>query len=947
MTERTPPYKSKSQKTPRKTRIAVAVEPASAEKAPFLPPKNQRQKPKEERKKQIDTVPETVIDTVPETVIETVTDTVIETASEEITEAETETALDLMNKIETVETEQAMANAAEMQSQLQQMMQLLTLKIQVDEQRESQVHMASNCLENIVGEFKGSGPRKWFEVFEYNADAFELNEKQMYAQARGKMKGAAKLFLESVSVNNYANLKSCLIEEFECELSSAEVHQLLRERKKHKQESIQEYILSMRKIASDGDVEESAVLRYIVDNLFLKNEFKVGLYACKTFKELKEAYEIVDKLAKNDPRSIFKTTTDKFIIVPDEAVECNALIGFDFVEKFTVTYADGEYTFSKGDAVGDSDKECIAGSYNVFEVASVYEAPTIYQKAVRELIESIEEQPKQTQMECPVKLQIIPDATTMKSFHQSPSRLSACEAEAVKNQVDEWLTQGIVRKSTSSVASRVVVVQKKDGTPRICIDYRKLNSMSLSDRFPVPLIEEVLEKLQAATFYSVLDLENGFFHVPVEESSKYLTAFVTKEGLIEFNKTPFGFKNSPAAFIRFANYVFQNLINDNIMQLYMDDIIVYAHSAEDCLEKTQKKLKELLTSEPLLHLYSRDAPTELHTDASKHGFGAMLLQSFEDKLYPVYFWSKKTTESEAQRHSYILEAKAMYLALRKFRHYLIGIHFKLVTDCSAFKQTTKKEDVPREVTSYVLYLQDFTCDIIHKPGKSMLHVDHLSRYPQSIYNISTEVSARIKKAQSIDNHIKAVITILNQQSYENYRIKGGVLYKAIDGNDLIVVPKQMENEIIREAHEIGHFATRKTMHAICQQYWIPHLEQFVAENKVEHILTTTGVARGNGQIERVNRSILAVISKLSAEESSKWYKYVPQVQKALNSQVHASTKVSPFELMFGTKMCAQAGDRVLCLINEEFINNFNAERESLRDEAKKNILEAQMTSWSL
>ncbi|XP_068149717.1 uncharacterized protein [Drosophila tropicalis] len=563
----------------------------------------------------------------------------------------------------------------------------------------------------------------------------------------------------------------------------------------------------MRKIASDGDVEESAVLRYIVDNLFLKNEFKVGLYACKTFKELKEAYEIVDKLAKNDPRSIFKTTTD-----------------------FTVTYADGEYTFSKGDAVGDSDKECIAGSYNVFEVASVYEAPTIYQKAVRELIESIEEQPKQTQMECPVKLQIIPDATTMKSFHQSPSRLSACEAEAVKNQVDEWLTQGIVRKSTSSVASRVVVVQKKDGTPRICIDYRKLNSMTLSDRFPVPLIEEVLEKLQAATFYSVLDLENGFFHVPVEESS----------------------------------------------------------TAE--LQSLQK-LKELLTSEPLLHLYSRDAPTELNTDASKHGFGAMLLQSFEDKLYPVYFWSKKTTESEAQRHSYILEAKAMYLALRKFRHYLIGMHFILVTDCSAFKQTTKKEDVPREVTSYVLYLQDFTCDIIHKPGKSMLHVDHLSRYPQSIYNISTEVSARIKKAQGIDNHIKAVITILNQQSYENYRIKG----------------------------------------------------EFVAENKVEHILTTTGVARGNGQIERVNRSILAVISKLSAEESSKWYKYVPEVQKALNSQVHASTKVSPFELMFGTKMCAQAGDRVLCLINEEFINTFNAERESLRDEAKKNILEAQMT----
>ncbi|XP_068140073.1 uncharacterized protein [Drosophila tropicalis] len=178
-------------------------------------------------------------------------------------------------------------------------------------------------------------------------------------------------------------------------------------------------------------------------------------------------------------------------------------------------------------------------------------------------------------------------------------------------------------------------------------------------------------------------------------------------------------------------------------------------------------------------------------------------------------------------------------------------------------------------------------------------------------------------------------------------------------DDIIVMGKSEEELAVRLNEVLSRFdkAGLRLRRDKCQ-FGVPSVEflgfkidalgirpcaKFVAENRVEHILTTTGVARGYGQIERVNRSILAVISKLSAEESSKWYKYVPQVQKALNSQVHASTKVSPFELMFGTKMCAQAGDRVLCLINEEFINNFNAERESLRDEAKKNILEAQMT----
>ncbi|KAM8701718.1 hypothetical protein ACLKA7_000132 [Drosophila subpalustris] len=117
----------------------------------------------------------------------------------------------------------------------------------------------------------------------------------------------------------------------------------------------------------------------------------------------------------------------------------------------------------------------------------------------------------------------MPDVV-IKPFRQSPSRLSADEAEAVKKQIDQWLEQGIVRKSASHVSSRIVVVKKKDQSLRVSVDFRKLNSMVLKDRFPVPMMEDVLEKLKSAKFFTIMDLENGFFHVPVDEDSKAYTA---------------------------------------------------------------------------------------------------------------------------------------------------------------------------------------------------------------------------------------------------------------------------------------------------------------------------------------------------------------------------------------------------------------------------------------
>ena len=107
------------------------------------------------------------------------------------------------------------------------------------------------------------------------------------------------------------------------------------------------------------------------------------------------------------------------------------------------------------------------------------------------------------------------------------------------------------------------------------------------------------------------------------------------------------------------------------------------------------------------------------------------------------------------------------------------------------------------------------------------------------------------------------------------------------------------------------------------------------------VAITSRVARGNGQIERVNRLILAIISKLSSDEPSKWYKYVPEVQKAINCHVHSSLKLSPFEVMFGTKMYTRVEDRLLELLQEEVVCQFNEDRYEMRQLVKRNIEQAQ------
>lgn len=136
--------------------------------------------------------------------------------------------------------------------------------------------------------------------------------------------------------------------------------------------------------------------------------------------------------------------------------------------------------------------------------------------------------------------------------YQRPRRLSHMEKEIVDKQMNEWLEDGTIRPGNSDYASPVVVIPKKDGSYRVCIDYRKLSKKTIKDRYPTPIMEDVLDALQSSRVFSTIDLKNGYFHVAVNEKSQKYLSFITPMGQYIPLKTPFGCCNSPAVFHRYT-----------------------------------------------------------------------------------------------------------------------------------------------------------------------------------------------------------------------------------------------------------------------------------------------------------------------------------------------------------------------------------------------------------
>lgn len=870
----------------------------------------------------------------------------------------------------------------------------------------------------------------------------------------------------------------------------------------------------------------------------------------------------------------------KIYIVPDEAMTPQLLLGTEFLQQTELSIFAGKLKSIK--KLSEEKKEVSTKHKNnsVEKIEENVQEKNKYEEEINEmmmidatedsdeLFNSIKELPDEIQYlilnyepnptrSSEVEMRII--LTDDEPIHQRPRRLARQESLEVEAEVQKLMKQGIIVPSNSEYASPIVPVRRKNGNIRLCVDYRQINKKTIKDRYPLPIIEDQLERLRDAKIFSTIDLKNGFHHIDVNPKSRKYTSFVTQAGQYEFTKTPFGLSNGPAIFQRFIDKIFKDLERQGIVLTFIDDLIIPARCKEEAFnhlklvlqrasefgleinwskcqflrtditylgyqvsnneirpsetkikdvlrypEPKSKKalqsflgltgyfrkfikdyakiakplsdlikkenefkmeaeqkiavaiLKKRLTENPVLKIYNPLSETELHTDASQDGYGAILLQKDpEDNcMHPIFYMSKKTTDAERKRHSYELEVLAIVRALEKFRHFLLGIDFTIITDCNAFAMTMRKKEVTAKIWRWAAILEEFNCKIEHRAGDRMRHCDALSRNLTMMVTDADTVSYRIRQAQENDTECKKILEKIQNEQNQDFEVKNGLLYKLKEGRELLYIPKGLQTEMIKRIHEAGHFAMRKTKEMFQRDYWmsklndkiekvinncipciltsaklgkresflnpinkeggplhtlhIDHLgplapstknykhlfviidaftkftwifptrsttakevlekmhihqknfgnpkrivsdrgtayncqdfKDYCNEEGIEHILITTGVPRGNGQVERIHQVIKSVLAKLSYVNPDKWYKFVQPVQRYINSTYQRSIDTTPFELMIGVQMRNKEDIRLREMIEEENRLIIQDTRDELRQDAKKQIAKVQ------
>lgn len=632
-----------------------------------------------------------------------------------------------------------------------------------------------------------------------------------------------------------------------------------------------------------------------------------------------------------------------FYVVPKDTISFNCLLGRDFMNRsdLSISFAGNTVTVKscKGaDNFSEASKEIMAINYiEPHETNGIRIGQDVtpdVRNRVQDLFQGKYIKPvrpckPETNFEMTIRVQ--PNHTP---FFYRPRRLSFADKEKVNEITNELLESGVIRKSTSQYSSPLVLVRKKSGDFRLCIDFRTLNKITLRDNYPLPMIEDQLLHLRDKRYFTSLDLKSAFHHVTVSKDSVQFTSFVTPMGQYEYLKMPYGLKNSPPVFMRYINSIFQNLLEQDKVLIYIDDILIATKTIEENLDTLGKvldllvrnklslrldkcsflmsrivylgydvtsdgispskehikaiesypvpgnikqlhsfiglasyfrkfipnfacvakplydllrkdavfsfderhfesfnRIKELLIKQPVLSIYSPKLETQLHCDASSLGYGAVLVQKQHDsKFHPVLYFSQRTTKVESKYHSFELEMLAIVNALNRFRVYLQGICFTIVTDCNSLKLALQKKDINPRILRWSLILQGYDYNLEHRDHTRMRHVDALSRcHLLVIQETSLEDNLYIKQNQDPD--IIALRKTLESSEHKFFELRNGVVFRKFDNKLLLYVPSSMRSNIIKLCHEQhGHVGVDKTLEVIRRSFWFPEMKRTVKDS---------------------------------------------------------------------------------------------------------------------
>jgi hypothetical protein len=409
--------------------------------------------------------------------------------------------------------------------------------------------------------------------------------------------------------------------------------------------------------------------------------------------------------------------------------------------------------------------------------------------------------------------------------------LPHAKVEIIKEEVETMKRLGVIEPASSPYNAPVVLVRKREGEVRFCVDYRQLNDITVFDAEPLPDTEHLFSTLGEARYFTKIDLSKGYWQIPIREDIRPLTAFTTPAGQFQFTVMPFGLKTAVAVFSRMMRSLLEPLKCKDIHN-FMDDILVASKTWAEHLKaleavfqrletanlsarpkkcylgyqelsflghvvregellpdvsKTEEiekattprtktevrsflgmvgyyrkfipnfseialplsdltkkgnpnhvrwtpecdraflKLKQCLTSGPILQLPDLKRPWVLRTDASDRGLGAVLLQEKNEILHPVAYASRKLLDSESRYSTIEKECLAVVWAVQKFQPFLYGQTFVLETDHKPLDYLQKAKVANGRLMRWSLLLQAYSFVVRVIPGSQNVGADYLSR----------------------------------------------------------------------------------------------------------------------------------------------------------------------------------------------------------------------------
>ncbi|GJZ55052.1 putative reverse transcriptase domain-containing protein [Tanacetum coccineum] len=358
-------------------------------------------------------------------------------------------------------------------------------------------------------------------------------------------------------------------------------------------------------------------------------------------------------------------------------------------------------------------------------------------------------------------------------------------------QLQELADRGFIRLSTSPWGALVLFVKKKDGSFRMCIDYRELNKLTVKNRYPLPRIDDLFNQLQGSSVYSKIDLRSGYHQLRVRDEDIPKTAFRTRYGHYEFQVMPFGLTNAPVVFMDLMNRVCKPYL-DKFMIVFIDDILIYSRNKEEHANHLRIIL-ELLKKEKLYAKFSKcdfwihimqfighlidsqglhvdpakieavknwaspSTPTEIRQFLGLTGYYRRFIEGSFVKPnlsitegnddFVVYcdashqglgavlmqrekviaYASRQLKPNEENYTTHDLELGAVVFALKIWRHYLYGTKCTVFTDHKSLQHILDQKELNMRQRRWLELLADYDCEIRYHPGKANVVADALSR----------------------------------------------------------------------------------------------------------------------------------------------------------------------------------------------------------------------------